>query len=76
MFHTMQFPISDNICREIFESIDIDGGGSISLPELMSDYHMVLSRSIEDLKIEEANKRREAMRSGPSHVSDDELRKI
>jgi len=42
----------------------------------MSDFNMVCSRTIEDLKIEEANKRREAMRVGPSHVSEEDLRKI
>ena len=33
----MQFKISNDECKEIFKSIDIDGGGTISLNEFVAD---------------------------------------
>ena len=53
----MKFSITVSECQEIFDSIDIDGSGAISLPEFMADFNTCCERSEEDLIREEHAKR-------------------
>ena len=50
MFKQMRFEnISSSQAQAIFDSVDFDGSGSISLPELTSDFKMVCATDIDEL---------------------------
>lgn len=72
MFKDMQQPVTLKQSVEIFESIDFDGSGSVTMPEFMSDFKMVCFTDIEELIRDEHNKRNENQRvahGGAGHLS-------
>ena len=52
----MQLDISSQQSVAVFDSIDFDGNGEISLPEFVSDFKMVCASSLEELIREEHQK--------------------
>jgi Ca2+-binding EF-hand superfamily protein len=53
MFKEMHLDVSQSQALAIFDSIDFDGNGNISLPEFVSDFKMVCATSVEELIREE-----------------------
>lgn len=45
----MQIEVTSQQSLAIFDSIDFDGSGEISLPEFVSDFKMVCASSMEEL---------------------------
>lgn len=56
MFKQMQLDVTSQQSIAIFDTIDFDGNGQISLPEFVSDFKMVCATSIEELIREEHQK--------------------
>lgn len=56
MFKQMQLDVTSQQSVAIFDSIDFDGSGEISLPEFVSDFKMVCASSLEELIREEHQK--------------------
>lgn len=67
MFKKMSLDLTKEQSDQIFSTMDFDGNGTISEPELQADFQKVVSKSIEDLiyeqkslrKLQEAEARRE-----------------
>ena len=38
MFQAMRIPITENVSRQIFESVDFDQDGCVTMPEFTSDF--------------------------------------
>ena len=49
MFQQMRLQVSLSQTHSIFESIDFDGSGDISLPEFQSDFKNVVNSTLEEL---------------------------
>lgn len=56
MFKQMQLDVTSQQSIAIFDTIDFDGNGQISLPEFVSDFKMVCATSVEELIREEHQK--------------------
>lgn len=60
VFDKMRFKeATSSVVQEIFDSVDINGSGSISLPELIADFKLVCARDVEELIRDEHSKRNE-----------------
>ena len=49
MFKQMKLDVNRSATGQIFESIDFDGSGDISLPEIQSDFKNVVTSTLEEL---------------------------
>lgn len=49
MFQQMRLQVTLSQTHAIFESIDFDGSGTISLPEFQSDFKNVVNSSLSEL---------------------------
>ena len=49
MFKQMKLDVNRSATGQIFESIDFDGSGDISLPEFQSDFKNVVTSTLEEL---------------------------
>ena len=49
MFKQMQLDVTSQQSIAIFDTIDFDGNGQISLPEFVSDFKMVCARELADI---------------------------
>ena len=56
MFRGMNFQLNKMDVQKMFDSLDFDGDGEVSMPELIADFRHCVSRDVNVLIAEQKNK--------------------
>lgn len=69
----ISFNGSQQIMREIFDSIDVDGSGELTLPEIQADFNFTVQTSVEQLLMQNQSNKKMAQQAGMSQEQYSEI---